>query len=77
MDDCKGCLSLVKKIGECRCTRFGIANIPDCPCMNCILKVMCTKECNDFLNAKIKHSEIITTAPAWWYQNMKRRIGIE
>ncbi len=59
IDGCKGCLSLSKIYNECIFTKRNITNMPDCPCMNCILKTICSEDCNDFINTRIKNKKII------------------
>ena len=46
--ECKGCLALGPK-GNCRNgleTRISETN--PCPCMNCIVKMICRTQCDDF-----------------------------
>ena len=65
-EKCKGCLSLQiynnknKRKKEWKCRSF--LSIPkyqqdlaeNCPCQNCIIKGMCTSQCEDFFYAKRK-----------------------
>ncbi len=38
-NDCRGCLSLIKRNGEC---------MPDCPCKECLIKTICDTACEEF-----------------------------
>lgn len=50
MEECKGCQALG---GDEFCTNGLDQNMPkdyQCPCLNCIVKVVCQNECGAFLN---------------------------
>ena len=44
-DDCKGCL-----LHENYCTIKKSPNIINCPCQNCIIKMICKIECQDHMD---------------------------
>ena len=52
---CQGCLTYIETIKY-----FGIKNnaqcsgeVNNCPCVLCIIKSMCSKECEDFVKFKV------------------------
>ena len=48
MEECKGCLGLGHK-GSClNVVESRITETNRCPCMNCIVKMICRTQCNDF-----------------------------
>jgi hypothetical protein len=55
---CKGCLTYMMRrnyfksetVAQCSFTH----NINDCPCIKCIIKIMCTDECEAFIEYKRK-----------------------
>ena len=55
MEECNGCLALVS-YGVC--TNGLDQNMPTdhpCPCINCIVKVICQDECKEFLDYAKKY----------------------
>jgi len=54
--NCNGCASLlVDYVGsECSYTTSGIKDLLDCPCKECLIKVMCQKRCYNFESNKYK-----------------------
>lgn len=61
---CEGCLALyihkvLTDVNECRYTKLKVGSIPDCPCKECILKIVCIKDCEAFIDNSSKHSDII------------------
>jgi len=46
MSDCEGCIEYNKEIKSCYMLIKKLE--PECPCRNCIIKVMCHKECHEF-----------------------------
>lgn len=51
-NECSGCLALYfsnsTECFECVYTRLGIENIPNCPCKKCLIKGICTNNCETF-----------------------------
>lgn len=48
-NECQGCQALLR---DGNCTNGLDQNMPKdhlCPCMNCIIKVICEEECEEFL----------------------------
>lgn len=52
MATCRGCLSydFEYPVGECALTKTLIRMFPDCPCLNCLVKVVCNEVCEDLAN---------------------------
>jgi hypothetical protein len=48
---CKGCFSLWSdlRVGNLNCNMAPECNKRRCPCLKCILKMICKKECDDFI----------------------------
>lgn len=42
-ENCKGCLAFDNIDGRCS---LGIIHTDKCPCHNCLIKVMCTENCD-------------------------------
>lgn len=54
-NECKGCLSLYEET----CSHGFDLNTPDkktCPCVNCIVKIMCEEPCQKFIDYQRKYS---------------------
>lgn len=58
INQCKGCPrfrlyyieSLQRKQKECGFTNYGVRYVANCPCWECLLKVMCTTLCDSFFH---------------------------
>ena len=48
MEECKGCLNL-NSIGHCSNRLDRIPESNQCPCLNCIVKMVCDNECDTFV----------------------------
>jgi len=57
---CEGCRSVVSisRVNECQYTIRGIKDLLDCPCKECLVKLMCNTTCplfsekiNDIINS--------------------------
>ena len=60
---CKGCKTLVLvnyEKCECLLTKTGFSHVNNCPCLECIIKMVCLKQCDKFKeNIEKDHPEII------------------
>jgi hypothetical protein len=50
MSNCEGCLCN----GGCSLQQFGSVAIGGCPCVDCVIKVMCNEPCNMYRNYTAK-----------------------
>ena len=70
-ENCKGCKSyeLIDN-GDIRvCSECDILDNKECPCINCLVKVMCTNFCSHYLKAiRLKGSKGV-------YRSKKIRVG--
>lgn len=61
-DECDGCLNyrVYKSLCSCSATTFRAVNfkkiidVSECPCAECLIKVMCTTQCKDYAESKSK-----------------------
>ena len=58
-DECKGCIMYDERDylltpGQIRCQFIRSFVVHSCPCKNCIVKVMCTKSCEERSESYIK-----------------------
>lgn len=72
LKDCKGCCSekniYIKEKGYSTYTICGMSNvkkipekfykIPMCPCVECLIKSMCKKECEEYIEYISKYAKI-------------------
>ena len=55
MKECKGCLNL-NSIGRCGSRLDRIPESNQCPCLNCVVKMVCRKECKEFRDFLDEHN---------------------
>ena len=48
-DRCRGCRSAILF-----CTFYSMKHIHECPCINCLVKVVCKTYCGNYVNEKNK-----------------------
>lgn len=68
---CKGCMWYNLKLSECDLSITPYASETEqCPCMNCLVKMICETECEDFQ----QYSSIIDDRNIEWYRNRRSRM---
>ncbi len=74
LNECEGCYSYENKFGGCASllSEYEVGHA-DCPCRQCIVKLTCQDECDDFDQfGFLMGKELFFKLPAYW---LREKVG--